>query len=92
MRMAQSGQLRGRVSEEQLIELLDQVRLTHVRSKELAQSVYTSRSTERSRRPRLERARLWYVYVFLSHAAFRNLFALLQFHHRKGGFDDDDDF
>ena len=92
MRMAQTGQLRGRVSEEQLIELLDQVRFAHVRSKELTQSAYASRSMERSRRPRLERAQSWYVYVVLSQAAFRNLFALLQFHHRKGGFDDDDDF
>ncbi|KAI0806932.1 DNA-binding TFAR19-related protein [Fomes fomentarius] len=54
LRMAQTGQLRGRVSEEQLIELLDQI--------DGAQS--TTVPTK----------------------------GAIIFQHRKGGFDDDDDF
>ena len=59
MRMAQSGQLRGRVSEQQLIDLLDQVRAPRRLSLRLAQHAH--RSTGHNLSPHRERAQLWYV-------------------------------
>ena len=60
--MLQAGQLRGRVSEQQLIDLLEQVRLFLPGRHINAFVKYESRQTKhRKRRP--VRALLWYVVI-----------------------------
>ncbi|KAN0115866.1 DNA-binding TFAR19-like protein [Russula decolorans] len=62
LRMVQSGQLRGRVSEQQLIDLLEQVRLFPFGSYINAFVNYEYRQTKHRKRPPV-RVLSWYVLV-----------------------------
>lgn len=62
LRMVQGGQLRGRVSEQQLIDLLEQVLSFSLGSYINAFVNYEYRQTKHRKRPRV-RVLLWYVLI-----------------------------
>lgn len=62
LRMVQAGQLRGRVSEQQLIDLLEQVRLFTLGSYINAFVNYEYRQTKPRKRPPV-RVLSWYVLI-----------------------------